>query len=72
MEFFDKIEIDSEWIKEEQKENHFMRWFMKNYKPDKNKDGWYIDKVCRGASATVEGARSQHAIIYELIKDLPI
>lgn len=49
------------------KEYHFMAWFMKNFRPDPKKSGWYIDKVIRGASATIEGAKQQHEIIYNLM-----
>jgi hypothetical protein len=52
-------------------EDDFMVWFMKNYKPDPKNKGWYIDKIIKGASATVEGARSQYVIIQEVMKTNP-
>ena len=52
-------------------ENEFMKWFMKNYKPDPKIDGWYIDKVCHGAKATIEGARNQFKIVKQAMIDFP-
>lgn len=49
-------------------ENEFMKWFMKNYKPDPKNDGWYLDKVVKGASVTIEAAKRQFAIIQEVMK----
>lgn len=52
-------------------DHDFMAWFMKNYRPHPQKTGWYIDKVCKGSEATIEGARSLYDIIQEVMKTEP-
>lgn len=52
-------------------EDEFMRWFIHNYRPDPTQKGWYIDRVCKGAKATIDGARNQFVIIQEIMKSNP-
>jgi hypothetical protein len=51
------------------KEHLFELWLYKNYKPNPKKEGWYIDKVARGAESTKEGAKNQFDIIYPIMEE---